>query len=57
MLIDSARRTGASGYGGDGTQRWPAVHRLAASQLFRLVLEQAAPEEIASLLNAKLRPR
>jgi nucleoside-diphosphate-sugar epimerase len=41
LLTEIARRSGVSGYPGDGTQRWPAVHALDAAVLFRLVLEQA----------------
>ena len=40
MIIDITKEKGESAYIGDGSNRWPAVHRLDAAVLYRLVIEQ-----------------
>jgi len=48
-LVGIARQRGVAGYVGDGTNRWPAVHRTDAARLARLAVE-AAPA--GSVLHA-----
>jgi nucleoside-diphosphate-sugar epimerase len=49
QLITAARAKGVSGYIGDGTSRWPAVHVKDAASLYRLAIEQAPA---GAVLNA-----
>jgi nucleoside-diphosphate-sugar epimerase len=49
ILVGIARQRGVAGYVGEGTNRWPAVHRSDAARLARLAVE-AAPA--GSVLHA-----
>ncbi|HEY1097350.1 MAG TPA: SDR family oxidoreductase [Myxococcota bacterium] len=54
MIIDSARRTGVSGYVDEGTQHWPAVHVNDAARLFRLVVERGAAGSVVHAVGEEV---
>jgi nucleoside-diphosphate-sugar epimerase len=53
ILIQAAQRSGVSSVVGDGSQRWPAVHRRDAASLFRLLLEKGEPGTLAHAVSSE----
>lgn len=45
-LLDIARQKGTVAYVGDGSQRWPAAHRLDVARLYRLALEKGVADGV-----------
>jgi len=46
MIIAIDKEKGQSGYIGEGKNRWPAVHRLDAAALYRLIIEQRPAQKV-----------
>ncbi len=55
-IVDIARQKRVSGYIGEGTNRWNAVHLLDAAPLFRLALEKAPPGGILHAVGEEAVP-
>lgn len=45
-LLDIARQKGTVAYVGDGSERWPAAHRLDVARLYRLALEKGVADGV-----------
>lgn len=46
MVIGMAKEKGESAYIGEGQNRWPAVHRLDAATLYRLIIEKQPAQKV-----------
>jgi nucleoside-diphosphate-sugar epimerase len=46
MVIDIARQKGESAYIGEGKNLWPAVHRMDAAVMYRLIAEQQPSQKV-----------